>query len=67
MEEETRMIRTTDVEDFFFKHLVKAGLAPSSGDLEIISDIVFEFLIDIGIINADNVEVVDDHEDDLEK
>ena len=58
------VIYESDIQDFFFHKLIEAGLAPEQGDLEVISNIVFEYLIDIGVL--DNVRVEED-EDDFEE
>lgn len=49
MEEEFE-IREEDVQQFFLKHLIAAGVMPDKADLEVISEIVFEYLIEIGVL-----------------
>lgn len=51
-----------DIKDFFFNKLIEAGLAPESGDLQIISDIVFDYLVNIGVLNEESI-TYEDYED----
>lgn len=44
------IIDTEEIKDFMFENLIQAGLAPLEEDLEIIADIVFDYLIHIGVI-----------------
>lgn len=60
---EENFIYESDVQDYFFHKLVAAGLAPEAGDLEVISGIVFDFLIDIGVLNGDEVEYLDEDDE----
>jgi hypothetical protein len=62
---EENMIYESDIQDFFFHKLIAAGLAPEQGDLQVISDIVFEYLIEIGVIDSTIVEDYD--EEDFEE
>lgn len=59
------VIYESDIQDFFFHKLIAAGLAPEQGDIEVISNIVFEYLIEIGILDGTRVEEED--EDDFEE
>lgn len=52
-------IYESDIQDFFFYRLIEAGLAPSTGDLKVISEIAFDFLIEIGVLNPDNITYED--------
>jgi hypothetical protein len=49
-------IYESHIKEFFFNKLIKAGLAPEAGDLEIISSIVFDYLIEVGILDSENVD-----------
>lgn len=50
------IISTHDINNFIFDQLIKSGHAPEPGDLEILTNITFEYLIHIGIINEEDVE-----------
>lgn len=62
---EDNMIYESDIQDFFFHKLIAAGLAPEQGDLEVISNIVFDYLIELGVI--DGVLVEEDEDEDFEE
>lgn len=45
-----RIISIEEISDYLFEKLVRAGLAPQPGDLDIISDIFMDFLFEVGIL-----------------
>lgn len=51
-----------DIKEFFFERLVDAGLVPESTELNIIAEIVFDYLVEIGILELENII----NEEDLE-
>jgi len=62
------MIYESDIQDYFFHKLIAAGLAPEQGDLQVISDIVLDYLTDIGVIDDIMVEdYYEEDEDDFEE
>jgi hypothetical protein len=67
MEENVYYIRTADIKDFFFNNLIKAGLAPEDGDLEVIADIVFDYFIHIGLVQEADTEPDDSDFEDEEQ
>lgn len=44
------IIDTEDMKNFLFTQLVNAGLAPQDSDLDIITDILFDYLCSIGVM-----------------
>lgn len=57
-------IREEDIQEFFFHKLIEAGLAPESGDLDIISEIFIAYLIKVGLLEEDNYIDEDDFEEE---
>lgn len=49
MEEEFE-IKEEDIQQFFLKHLIAAGVMPDEADLDVISEIVLEYLVEIGVL-----------------
>lgn len=49
------IIYENDIKNYFFKKLLEAGVVSDSADLQVISNIVFDYLIDIGILHPDNI------------
>lgn len=41
-----------DIKDFIFEKLIKEGLCPDSGDVETITDIVIDLLIEYEFIDS---------------
>ncbi|MBO7747923.1 YozD family protein [Paenibacillus sp. MWE-103] len=44
-----RTIESSEIEDYFFDRLVERGCVPTQNDIEIITEIVFDFLQDNGV------------------
>ncbi|MCM3665539.1 YozD family protein [Mesobacillus subterraneus] len=57
MKEIEVFVDTEEIADFFYKELIKRGLAPKEEDVEEIADIVFEYLL--------SKKIIDDDEDEL--
>jgi len=55
MMEDELTIDTNEIGDYFYKELIKRGFAPGKKEVEEIADIVFEYMVSIGVI-----EVVDE-------
>jgi len=49
-------VDTEEIADFFYKELIKRGLAPKEEDIEEIADIVFEYLLSKKIIDDEEEE-----------
>lgn len=49
MEKEV-IVDSREIEDYFYKELIKRGFVPNEKEVEEISDIVFEYLISIDVI-----------------
>ena len=45
-----------DIKEFFFNKLIEKGLAPNDGDLTAIADIVFDYLIEIEVLDPEDIE-----------
>ncbi|HLO11603.1 MAG TPA: YozD family protein [Pseudoneobacillus sp.] len=55
-------VSTESLGNYFYKKLIAAGAAVDTGDLQLIADIAFDLLCDIGIIE----DVTEDYEDEEE-
>ena len=44
------IIDTEEIEKYFFKQLVAHGFAPGTEECEVLADIVFDYLAEIGVI-----------------
>lgn len=54
------IIYEEDIKEFFFEKLIKAGCVPEDAELTIIADVVFDYLIEIGVLDA--IEYDEDEE-----
>jgi hypothetical protein len=52
-----------DMKDYLFEKLVKAGLAPNDDDLDVITEIVFDYLEDRNILDIVEYDEFEDEED----
>lgn len=52
-----------DIKEFFFERLIAAGLVPESAELDIIAEIVFDYLVEIGILELENIVDEEDFEE----
>jgi hypothetical protein len=47
---EIRILSTDDMKDHFFERLIKLGYAPKEEKCEDLADIMFDYLLELGII-----------------
>lgn len=48
--EEEKYVRTDEITNYIYKGLLAKGLVPASEEVEIIGDIVFDFLVHKGVL-----------------
>lgn len=46
-------IDTEEIMNFFFQELIQRGHVPEEEELEVLADIMFDFLLDKGVIEED--------------
>lgn len=61
-DQNTIYISTESLGNYFFNKLVEAGCVPDTADVQIIADIAFDMLVDLGIV--ENVEDYEQDEDE---
>lgn len=44
-----------DIKEFFFERLIAAGFVPETTELNIIAETVFDYLVEIGILELENI------------
>jgi hypothetical protein len=47
---EIRIISTEDISDFIYQKLIQQGYAPKEEECEDLADIMFDYLIELGIV-----------------
>lgn len=52
-----------DIKEFFFERLIAVGLVPESAELDIIAEIVFDYLVEIDILEPENIINEEDFEE----
>ncbi|MEK4666533.1 YozD family protein [Niallia sp. FSL R7-0271] len=50
------IVDTKEVEDYFYKELIKRGFIPEKKEIEEIADIVFDYLLSIGVLEEEDDE-----------
>lgn len=46
-------INTDDIQHFLFKSLIERGLIPTEEELDTLSDVVFDYLVELGLIEEE--------------
>lgn len=59
-------IYESEMREFIFNKLISSGIAVNEDDIDTVAELIFEYLIFIGILNEDELyyddEVLDDEE-----
>ena len=50
------IVDTKEIEDYFYKELIKRGFIPEKKEVEEIADIVFDYLLSIGVLEEEDDE-----------
>lgn len=57
-------IYQSDIKDFFFIKLLQSGVATDDADLTLISEIVFDYLVAVGILDPNSILSEDEFTED---